>query len=63
MPNREAYSAFDGTELANELRMLSVKRFFIGGFATDYCVVNTVLDSLKLGFETVVLWMLLEGLI
>ena len=54
-PNREAYSAFDGTNLANELRMLSVKRLFVGGLATDYCVVNTVLDARKLGFETVVL--------
>ncbi len=62
MPNREAYSAFDGTELANELRMLGVKRFFVGGLATDYCVVNTVLDSLKLGFETVVLMDAVRGI-
>jgi nicotinamidase/pyrazinamidase len=54
-PQREAYSAFDGTNLANELRMLSVRRLFVGGLATDYCVVNTVLDARKLGFETVVL--------
>ena len=54
-PEREAYSAFDGTSLAHELRTLGVKRLFIGGLATDYCVVNTVVDARKLGFETVVL--------
>jgi nicotinamidase/pyrazinamidase len=54
-PELEAYSAFDGTSLAHELRACSVKRLFIGGLATDYCVVNSVLDACKLGFETVVL--------
>jgi nicotinamidase/pyrazinamidase len=54
-PNRESYSAFDGTNLADELKIRGVKRFFIGGLATDYCVVNTVLDTLKLGYETVLL--------
>ena len=54
-PEREAYSAFDGTSLAHELQTLYVKRLFVGGLATDYCVVNTVVDSRKLGFETVVL--------
>ena len=54
-PEKEAYSAFDGTSLAHELRTLGVKRLFIGGLATDYCVVNPVLDSCQLGFETVVL--------
>ena len=52
---REAYSAFDGTNLVHELRTLCVKRVFAGGLATDYCVVNTVLDACKLGFETIVL--------
>lgn len=54
-PAKEAYSAFDGTELSNELHSIDIKRFFIGGLATDYCVLNTVLDSVKLGFETFVL--------
>jgi nicotinamidase/pyrazinamidase len=54
-PELEAYSAFDGTSLAHDLLALGVKRLFIGGLATDYCVLNTVLDAIKLGFETVVL--------
>jgi nicotinamidase/pyrazinamidase len=54
-PKRESYSAFDGTNLEPELRRLCVKRLFIGGLATDYCVLYTVLDARKLGLETVVL--------
>ena len=54
-PNHESYSVFDGTTFDNELRMRGVKRLFIGGLATDYCVVNTVLDARKLGYDIVVL--------
>jgi nicotinamidase/pyrazinamidase len=54
-PEHESYSAFDGTSFAHELRMCDVKRLFVGGLATDYCVVNTVHDARKLGYETVVL--------
>ena len=54
-PTHESYSAFEGTILANALKRLGVKRLFIGGLATDYCVLNTVLDARKLGLETVVL--------
>jgi nicotinamidase/pyrazinamidase len=54
-PLKEAYSGFDGTELANTLKTQGATRVFVGGLATDYCVKNTVLDSRKLGFETVLL--------
>jgi nicotinamidase/pyrazinamidase len=54
-PNHESYSAFDGTNLEPELRSCGVKRLFIGGLATDYCVLYTALDARKLGLETVVL--------
>jgi nicotinamidase-related amidase len=53
--DHEAYSVFDGTSFDHELKMCQVKRLFVGGLATDYCVVNTVLDARKLGYETVVL--------
>lgn len=61
-PSKEAYSAFDGTGLAEELHKLGVERFFVGGLATDYCVLNTVLDSVKLGFATVVLMDAVRGI-
>jgi nicotinamidase/pyrazinamidase len=54
-PNHEAYSAFDGTNLLKDLSKLGIKRLFIGGLATDYCVLNTVLDAQNFGFETLVL--------
>lgn len=52
---RDAYSGFEGTELAALLRERSVTRLFIGGLATDYCVLNTVLDARRLGFTVFVL--------
>lgn len=51
----EAYSSFAGTDLAEHLRRLAVKRLFIGGLATDYCVLNTVQDCLHLGYAAMVL--------
>ena len=54
-PKRESYSVFDGTDFSEQLKNNGVKRLFVGGLATDYCVVNTVLDARKLGYETVVL--------
>lgn len=50
-PRRENYSAFDGTELAPHLRQAGVRRIWVGGLATDYCVRATVLDGLTDGFE------------
>jgi len=54
-PNREGYSGFDGTNLAEELKRRGIRRLFVGGLATDYCVKNTVLDALSLGFEVILL--------
>jgi nicotinamidase/pyrazinamidase len=61
-PLREAYSGFDGTELANTLKTQGVTRVFVGGLATDYCVKNTVLDARKLGFEVVLLLDAVRGI-
>ncbi len=49
-PDRDAYSAFDGTGLAARLHRSGVRRLFVGGLATDYCVKATVLDALREGF-------------
>lgn len=51
----DAYSGFEGTALARQLRELGVRRLFVGGLATDYCVLNTVRDARRLGFEVVLL--------
>jgi len=53
--DREAYSAFDGTELAGWLREHQVHRLLVGGLATDYCVRASVLDARQEGFEVMVL--------
>jgi nicotinamidase/pyrazinamidase len=54
-PDREAYSGFDGTDLAEYLRERGVKRVLVAGLATDYCVRATALDAIREGFETTVL--------
>jgi len=51
----DAYSAFNGTALADHLRGHGITRVFVCGLATDYCVLNTALDARKDGFETVIL--------
>ncbi len=53
--DREAYSAFAGTDLDARLRAHDVERIMIGGLATDYCVLNTTLDALRLGYRVLVL--------
>lgn len=53
--DKDAYSAFDGTGLANKLRAAGVRRLWVGGLALDYCVRATVLDALREGFEAHVL--------
>lgn len=52
---REAYSAFDGTDLQRQLDAVGTRRLFVAGLATDWCVRATVLDACALGYEVVVL--------
>ena len=52
---QEAYSSFQGTDLDQQLRAANIRRLFIGGLATDYCVLNTVRDALRLGYEVLLL--------
>jgi len=61
-PLEENYSGFEGAELSNILRKQGVVRVFVGGLATDYCVKNTVLDALKIGFESVLLLDAIAGI-
>lgn len=53
--DREAYSSFQGTDLDSRLRAAGIRRLFIGGLTTDYCVLNTVRDARRLGYEVFVL--------
>jgi nicotinamidase/pyrazinamidase len=59
-PNADAYSCFqaetaEGVEFAAALRARGVRRLFVGGLATDYCVKSTVLDARRYGFDAIVL--------
>jgi len=54
-PSADAYSAFQGTDLAAQLKSLACTRVVLGGLATDYCVLATALDARAAGFDVVVL--------
>ncbi len=54
-PEQDAYSGFQGTNLNQKLRAANIRRLFIGGLATDYCVLNTVHDALGLGYQVLLL--------
>lgn len=53
--DRDAYSGFEDTGLDDWLKRAGVSRVFVGGLATDYCVLNTVRDARRLGYETFLL--------
>jgi len=53
--DEEAYSTFHGTDLGSRLRDSGIRRVFIGGLATDYCVRFSGKDALAAGLEVVVL--------
>lgn len=61
-PDREAYSAFQGTDLAVRLRGLGVKDVYVGGLTIEYCVRNTTEDALKEGFAAHVIADCVKGL-
>jgi nicotinamidase/pyrazinamidase len=50
-PDKEEYSGFQTPGLDEQLRALAVRRLFIGGLATDCCVLETVRDALSRGFQ------------
>lgn len=59
-PNVDSYSGFleadrtARTGLASYLKELGVRRVFLAGLATDFCVAWTALDAQAAGFETLV---------
>jgi nicotinamidase/pyrazinamidase len=59
-PDRDSYSAFDGTTtegllLEEFLMAQGIEHLYVGGLATDYCVKATVLEGLLLGMQVTVL--------
>lgn len=54
-PERDAYSGFDGTTLHDALQKAGVSRLFVGGLATEYCVLSTVQDALRLCYRVCLL--------
>lgn len=59
-PALDGYSAFegaspDGVPLAELLAKLGVQRLYVGGLATDYCILATVLAARQRGLEVTVL--------
>jgi len=51
----EDFSGFSSTDMDPKFRDRGIERFFVGGLATEYCVLHTVLDGLHLGYRIVVL--------
>lgn len=45
--DQDGYSGFVNRTFKNQLDKLGVCRLFIGGLATDYCVLNTVRDAVS----------------
>jgi nicotinamidase/pyrazinamidase len=60
-PFVDSYSGFydndrrENTGLGQYLKDNGIEEIFVTGLATDYCVKFTVLDAIKLGFETTVI--------
>jgi nicotinamidase/pyrazinamidase len=56
--DRDQLSVFNETGFAEKLRRDGVKRLLVAGLALDVCVLATVLDGVKSGFE---IWVLEGG--
>jgi len=59
-PYDHGYSAFEGrtgsgARLIDDLRQRGIRRLYVGGLATDYCVKHSVLDARRLGLDVTVL--------
>lgn len=59
-PELDGYSAFegitaDGRMMADLLHELKVRKLYVGGLATDFCVLCTTLEALRNGIKVTVL--------
>lgn len=53
--DKDAYSGFQDTDLDTRLKRAGVRRVFVGGLATDVCVLNTVRDAIRLDYDVCLL--------
>jgi len=53
--DQDQNSAFDETGLGYHLRLRGIKHLWVGGLAEDVCVLATVLDGLRMGFEVILI--------
>ena len=62
--SKESYSAFDGYNFSLDsfFKKNNIKEVYIAGLATDYCVKDTAIDSVKYGYNTHVIWDASQGL-
>lgn len=58
-PEFDAYSGFQGTVLDNLLKERGIKRVFVCGVATDFCIKNTAIGAINLGYQV---FILLDGI-
>jgi len=52
---QDGYSGFANRTFKAQLDNAGVRRLFIGGLATDYCVLNTVRDALNYHYQVLLL--------
>jgi nicotinamidase/pyrazinamidase len=52
---QEGYSSFSNRTFKEQLDHAGIRRLFIGGLATDYCVLNTVRDALDYHYQVFLL--------
>jgi nicotinamidase/pyrazinamidase len=53
--DQDQNSIFDATGLTYQLRQKGIRRLWVGGLAEDICVLATVLDARREGFDVVVI--------
>jgi nicotinamidase/pyrazinamidase len=53
--DQDQNSAFDQTGLAGQLRKTGIRRLWVAGLAEDVCVLASVLDARREGFEVMLL--------
>lgn len=66
-PLVDSYSAFkdaggDFTNASLLFRRLGVRRLFMVGLATDYCVISSAVDAALLGFDVYLIWDACKGI-